>query len=58
MLGSSATTVGRRLQQLQDRRLLRVISTAHWSLLTSGNPYLVWIRCEPGRTERVAAALS
>lgn len=57
VLGSSATTVGRRLQQLQRRRLVRVISTVHWSLITSGNPYVVWIRCEPGRTEQVATAL-
>ncbi|KAA5828400.1 Lrp/AsnC family transcriptional regulator [Saccharopolyspora hirsuta] len=57
VLGSSATTVGRRIQRLQDQRLLRFISTAHWSLLITGNPYVVWIKCEPGATTEVAAAV-
>ncbi|MER7078231.1 DNA-binding transcriptional regulator, Lrp family [Saccharopolyspora kobensis] len=57
VLGSSATTVGRRIQRLQDQRLLRFISTVHWSLLLTGNPYVVWIKCEPGTTPEVAAAI-
>lgn len=57
VLGSSATTVGRRIQRLQDQRLLRFISTVHWSLLITGNPYVVWIKCEPGATTEVAAAI-
>ncbi|MCP2163270.1 Lrp/AsnC family transcriptional regulator [Goodfellowiella coeruleoviolacea] len=57
VLGTSASTVGRRMQRLQESRLLRFISTVHWSLLTTGNPYVVWIKCEPGTTSGVAAAI-
>jgi DNA-binding Lrp family transcriptional regulator len=57
VLGTSASTVGRRMQRLQENRLLRFISTVHWSLLITGNPYVVWIKCEPGTTSGVAAAI-
>ncbi|WP_020666590.1 AsnC family transcriptional regulator [Amycolatopsis nigrescens] len=57
VLGSSASTVGRRMQRLQQRRLLRVISTVHWSLIMTGNPYLVWLNCRPEQTAAVAAAV-
>ncbi|TDD55646.1 Lrp/AsnC family transcriptional regulator [Saccharopolyspora elongata] len=57
VLGTSASTAGRRIQRLQDSRLLRFISTVHWSLILTANPYVVWIKCEPGMTSSVAAAI-
>lgn len=57
VLGTSASTVSRRMHRLQEDRLLRVISTVHWPLFLSGNPYVVWIRCAPGKTGAVAAAV-
>nr|WP_225953658.1 Lrp/AsnC ligand binding domain-containing protein [Kibdelosporangium phytohabitans] len=57
VLGTSASTVSRRMHRLREDRLMRVISTVHWPLLLSGNPYVVWIRCEPGKVAAVAAAV-
>nr|WP_042197359.1 Lrp/AsnC ligand binding domain-containing protein [Kibdelosporangium sp. MJ126-NF4]CEL22903.1 AsnC-family transcriptional regulator [Kibdelosporangium sp. MJ126-NF4]CTQ90043.1 AsnC-family transcriptional regulator [Kibdelosporangium sp. MJ126-NF4] len=57
VLGTSASTVSRRMHRLQEDRLLRVISTVHWPLFLSGNPYVVWIRCQPGKVAAVAAAV-
>jgi DNA-binding Lrp family transcriptional regulator len=57
ILGTSASTAGRRVQRLQQLGLLRFICTVHWSLLTTGNPYVVWIRCDPGMITEVAAAI-
>lgn len=57
ILGTSASTAGRRIQRLQQLGLLRFICTVHWSLLTTGNPYAVWIRCRPGMITEVAAAI-
>jgi len=57
ILETSASTAGRRLQRLQDLGLLRFICTVHWSLLTTGNPYVVWIRCQPGMISDVTAAI-
>jgi DNA-binding Lrp family transcriptional regulator len=57
VLGTSASTVGRRIQRLQQLGLLRFICTVHWSLFTTGNPYVVWIKCEPGATVGVAEAI-
>ena len=54
ILETSASTATRRLQRLQDLGLLRFICTVHWSLLTTGNPYAVWIRCRPGMISEVA----
>lgn len=57
ILGTSASTAGRRIQRLQQLGLLRFICTVHWSLLITGNPYVVWIRCHPGRINEVAEAI-
>ncbi|MFF1697706.1 Lrp/AsnC family transcriptional regulator [Streptomyces sp. NPDC058257] len=57
ILGTSASTAGRRIQRLQQLGLLRFIGTVHWSLLTTGNPYVVWIKCRPGATVDVATAI-
>ncbi|ONI84114.1 transcriptional regulator [Actinosynnema sp. ALI-1.44] len=57
VLGTSASTISRRMQRLREERLMRVISTVHWPLFLSGNPYVVWIRCEPGKVGEVAAAV-
>ncbi|GAA1884557.1 Lrp/AsnC family transcriptional regulator [Paeniglutamicibacter psychrophenolicus] len=57
VIGVKPTTASRRLANLQERGVLRVIASARWTVLTSGNPYVVWIKCTPGRTRAVADAL-
>ncbi|NUW40568.1 winged helix-turn-helix transcriptional regulator [Nonomuraea rhodomycinica] len=58
VLGMSPSTVGRRLGRLEERRVLRVIGQAEWSVHADGNPRHVWVKTAPGATERVAAALA
>lgn len=57
VIGLKPTTASRRLANLQERGVLRMIASARWTVLTSGNPYVVWIKCAPGRTNAVADAL-
>ena len=57
VIGLKPTTASRRLANLQERGVLRVIASARWTVLTSGNPYVVWIKCSPGRTDAVANEL-
>ncbi len=53
-LGSSASTVGRRLQRLYAERLLRVIGQLDWSLISDTHPRHVWITTAAGQLQHVA----
>ncbi|GAB3209293.1 hypothetical protein GCM10027294_23100 [Marinactinospora endophytica] len=57
-LGSSPSTVGRRLQRLHDDRLVRVIGQVDWPLFSGAHPRHVWITTVPGRLQEVAHALA
>ena len=57
VIGLKPTTASRRLANLQERGVLRVIASARWTVLTSGNPYVVWIKSIPGYTTAVAESL-
>jgi DNA-binding Lrp family transcriptional regulator len=57
-LGVSASTVGRRLTQLESDRLLRVIGQLDWSVSGAGHPWHVWVTAEPGRAPEVARRLA
>ncbi|MFI0467528.1 Lrp/AsnC family transcriptional regulator [Saccharopolyspora sp. 5N102] len=53
-LGSSPSTVGRRLQRLHSDRLLRVIGQLDWRLFSDTHPRHVWITTEAGQLQNVA----
>ncbi|MFB9376053.1 Lrp/AsnC family transcriptional regulator [Kineococcus gynurae] len=57
-LGSSASTIGRRLTRLQDERILLVVGQIEWSLVSDTHPQHIWIRTRPGTADQVAAALA
>ncbi|GAB3528368.1 Lrp/AsnC family transcriptional regulator [Arthrobacter monumenti] len=57
ILDEPASTVTRRLKRLQQERLVRVIGSFAWPLVTSGNPRQMWFRCRPGETFDVAERL-
>lgn len=58
VLGSSASTVGRRLARLADERLLRVIGQVEWPMLAEGNPMHIWVATVPGQARQVAGRLA
>jgi len=58
VLGSSASTVGRRLARLADERLLRVIGQVGWPMLAEGNPMHIWVATVPGQARQVAGRLA
>lgn len=58
VLGSSASTVGRRLARLAEERLLRVIGQVEWPMLAEGNPMHIWVATAPGQAWEVARQLS
>ncbi|WP_231391513.1 Lrp/AsnC family transcriptional regulator [Nocardiopsis sp. CNS-639] len=57
-VGSSASTVGRRLQRLQSERSVRVVGQVDWPLLSDAHPHHVWITTAPGHSRRVARRLA
>lgn len=57
-LGSSASTVGRRLTRLADERLLRVIGQVEWPMLAEGTPLHIWVATVPGQARQVAGRLA
>ncbi len=57
IIGLKPSTASRRMANLQDRGVLRMIASARWTVLTSGNPYVVWIKCTPGKSLAVAEEL-
>ena len=57
-VGSSPSTVGRRLQRLHAERVLRVIGALDWSLISEHHPRHVWITTEPGQLQDVARRLA
>ncbi|RKT86846.1 DNA-binding transcriptional regulator, Lrp family [Saccharopolyspora antimicrobica] len=57
-VGSSPSTVGRRLQRLHAERLLRVIGQLDWTLISETHPRHVWITTAPGRLQDVARKLA
>jgi DNA-binding Lrp family transcriptional regulator len=57
VLGTSETTVARRVQRLTDAGLLRVVGVVDVFRCGLGVPVLVRFMCRPGNVEEVAAAL-
>ncbi|NRD27099.1 Lrp/AsnC family transcriptional regulator [Frigoribacterium sp. VKM Ac-2836] len=57
ILGLPVSTLSRRLVRLQEERLLRVVGRYAWELITSSNPYELWITSAPGRSRAVLAEL-
>lgn len=57
IIGVPTSTASRRLARLQDDRLLRVVGRAAWQLITSSNPFELWITSAPGQSRAVLAAL-
>ncbi|RZQ62368.1 Lrp/AsnC family transcriptional regulator [Amycolatopsis suaedae] len=57
-LGTSSSTVGRRLARLEEQRVLRVIGQVEWSARAEGHPRHVWVTTQPGASGRVARALA
>jgi DNA-binding Lrp family transcriptional regulator len=58
VLGSSPSTVARRLGRLESAGLIRVIGQVDWSLRSSTQPHHVWISATPGAVPRVAEELT
>ncbi|MGR3932192.1 Lrp/AsnC ligand binding domain-containing protein [Streptomyces sp. BRA346] len=58
VLGSSASTVGRRLARLADERLLRVIGQVEWPMMAEGTPMHIWVATVPGQARQVAGRLA
>ncbi len=57
ILGIPTSTASRRLSRLQDERLLRVVGRFAWELITSSNPFELWIASAPGRSQTVLSEL-
>ncbi|MBM9463029.1 Lrp/AsnC family transcriptional regulator [Aeromicrobium sp. YIM 150415] len=55
---STETTVARRAQRLLDSGIVRVVGVVDVLLCGLGTPALVGIRCRPGRTAEVGAAMA
>ncbi len=57
ILGVPTSTITRRLNRLQNERLMKVIGRFAWPLILSGNPEQLWVRCVPGQAAQVAEQL-
>lgn len=57
VLGIPTSTLSRRLARLQAERVLRVVGRYAWELITSSNPFELWITAAPGEARRVLEAL-
>lgn len=57
ILGVPTSTITRRLNRLQNERLMKVIGRFAWPLILSGNPQQLWVRCLPGQSVQVAEQL-
>lgn len=57
ILGVPTSTITRRLNRLQQDRIMKVIGRFAWPLVLSGNPQQLWICCEPGQSTEVAKQL-
>lgn len=57
ILAVPTTTITRRLNRLQNERLMKVIGRFAWPLILSGNPHQLWVRCMPGQAAKVAEEL-
>ena len=57
ILGVPTSTITRRLNRLQNERLMKVIGRFAWPLILSGNPQQLWVRCLPGQARHVAEQL-
>ena len=57
ILGVPTSTITRRLNRLQNDRLMKVIGRFAWPLILSANPQQLWVRCLPGQAARVAEQL-
>ncbi|WP_261166494.1 Lrp/AsnC family transcriptional regulator [Microbacterium sp. Marseille-Q6965] len=58
VLGASASTISRRYARLVSERLLHVSVSVPWSLTSPRHPSVVWLRCRPGTSTRVAEAVA
>ncbi|SDH59185.1 Lrp/AsnC family transcriptional regulator [Agrococcus jejuensis] len=57
ILGIPTSTASRRLTRMQDERLLHVVGRFAWELITSSNPFELWITSAPGQSRAVLAEL-
>ena len=57
LLGIPTSTASRRLARLQQERLLRTVGRYAWQLITSSNPFELWITSAPGQSRDVLAQL-
>lgn len=57
IVGLPVSTLSRRLVRLQEERLLRVVGRFAWELITSSNPYELWITSAPGQSRAVLTEL-
>ncbi|QIS11006.1 Lrp/AsnC family transcriptional regulator [Nocardia arthritidis] len=58
VIGSSPSTITRRMTRLREENLLRVIGRLDWPLFATAYPRLVWLRCLPGQVHEVAARIA
>ncbi|WP_299038333.1 Lrp/AsnC family transcriptional regulator [uncultured Pseudokineococcus sp.] len=58
VLSTSPSTVGRRIDRLLGRQLLRVVGQVDWSLLSDSHPHHVWVTTAPGAAREVAERLA
>lgn len=57
ILGIPSSTASRRIARLQRERIIRIVGRFSWNLITSSNPYELWITSFPGKSNEVTAAL-
>lgn len=57
VLGIPTSTAARRLARMQDERLVQVVGRYAWELITSSNPFELWITSAPGHSRAVMAEL-
>lgn len=57
ILGIPVSTASRRLLHLQEDHLLQVVGRYAWELITSSNPFELWITSAPGQSRSVLTEL-
>ena len=57
ILDTTSATLGKRVQNLQEQRVMSVIGRVSWPIVSSYNPFELWIRTRPGESLAVAQSL-
>lgn len=57
ILGIPTSTASRRLLRMQENDLLQVVGRFAWELITTSNPFELWITSAPGQSRAVLAEL-